>query len=85
MKTITLRCDGKECAMRVETVCDPLTTDVSLPGWLKRKVIDEFSSVTSGTRQADKVLHYCPSCIPKVDPPLHEGLELHRQVDLKAG
>mgnify|MGYP001569413193 CR=1 FL=1 len=87
MKTITLRCDGKDCTLRIETVCDSLTTDVLLPGWLRRKVVDDYTgkNAMGGTRTADKLYHYCPACIPTLVPPIHEGLELHRQVDLKDG
>ncbi len=80
MKTITGRCDGEGCSERVETPCEPQTTEVYLPGWLRRRVVDEWTDHDDQTAERDCFLHYCPQCIDTVRPPLPAGLAQRRAV-----
>ena len=81
MKFLVLSCDGIGCSARVEAPCEAHSYDVHLPGWLERTVHDELTSRShlQGAQSATRVLHYCPTCVPRLDPSLHPGLvSFHR-------
>lgn len=81
MKIVVVCCDGEGCTERRESV-QTLDTLPEHPCWVARKVVDSRMDQHGTTRQRDRVLHYCPSCVPKLVPPLHAELLLAEEVEL---
>lgn len=78
-KSIVIECNGRTengdiCRERVSTVCEPQITEVYLPGWLRRKVTDEYTTKKNGSQSFDRLFHYCPKCIDRADPCLDGNL-----------
>lgn len=73
MKSILLRCNGINCSNSAEAPCEALPEGrerIEPPdGWLWRRVADNLT-VNGYTRPAEQIFHYCPDCIPNVDPPI---------------
>jgi len=78
VKRIKIKCDGREpdgsrCGNSVEVPAEEERC-LEKPGWLFRKAIDCMRTLDGATLLGERTFHYCPSCLPRVEPPPHPKL-----------
>lgn len=83
MKIITLHCDGPDCTASAPVPCLDRHTDVCVPGWLRRRVVDLLTNAEGVSLQDDDACsHYCPVCVRKLESPaLSSALRKHASPD----